>query len=190
VFVVGLLAAAFFLPRRIARIALPAAVAVTFLAMSAFAWERIVDAPEDHVFAGGLDHAWIDDRLPADTPVTKVYIDTECGSALERHALFLTEFFNATVDGAVYIGDSVPDGIPLPRVDVAPSGTLELAPGKPLEAQYAYTQPGLELDGQRVAEGTAADLVLWRVDGPVRVVGATSNDQLRRSVCAPLPDAA
>ena len=38
--------------------------------------------------------------------MTKVYIDTSCGSALERHALFLTEFFNSTVDRAVYIGST------------------------------------------------------------------------------------
>ena len=185
VFVVALLAATFFLPRRIARIALPAAVALTFVAMSYFAWQRIVEAPEDRVFAGGLDRAWIDDRLPAEASVTKVYVDTPCESALERHALFVTEFFNSTVDRAAYVGDSVPDGIPLPRVDVTPSGTLELAPGKPLRAEYVYTQPGVDLDGRRVAEGTAARLVLWHVGGAVRVVGASSDDELRRNVCAP-----
>ena len=109
--------------------------------------------------------------------MTKVYIDTACGSALERHALFLTEFFNSTVDRAVYIGDSVPDGI-RSAVDVSPSGTLEFAAGEPLRAEYVYTQPGVELAGSRVAEGTAADLVLWQIDGPVRVVGATSDDEL------------
>lgn len=182
-FVVALLVATAFLPRRIARFALPAAVAVTFAAMSYFAWDRMLGAPEDLVFAGGLERAWIDDRLPPDARVTKLYIDTPCESALERHALFLTEFFNSTVDRAAYVGDSVPDGIPLPRVDVAPSGVLELAPGDPLRAQYVYTQPGVELVGQRVATGTAADLVLWRVDGPVRVVGATSNAELRTRAC-------
>ena len=44
--------------------------------------------------------------------------------------------------------------------------------------------PGIELDGRRVAEGTAAGLVLWQVGGPVRVVGASSNEQLRRKLCA------
>ena len=183
-FVLGLLAAMLLLPRRIARIALPLAVAAVFAVMSAFAWERLVAAPEDRVFAGGLERAWIDERLSADVPVTKLYIDTSCGSALERHALFLTEFFNSTVDRAAYIGDSVPDGIPLPRVDVAPSGTLELSPGSPLVADHVYTQPGIELDGRRVAEGTAAGLVLWDVGGTVRVVGAASNDELRRNACA------
>ena len=30
---------------------------------------------------------------------------------------------------------------------------------------------------------TAAGLVLWRVGGPVRVVGAASDEQLRRNAC-------
>ena len=125
IFVVVLLAATFLLPRRIARLALPVVVAISFAATSYFAWERLIDALEDHVFAGGLERAWIDARLPDDAHVTKLYVDTSCGSALERHALFLTEFFNSTVDRAAYIGDSVPDGLPIERVDVAASGALE-----------------------------------------------------------------
>ena len=175
IFLLGLLAATFLLPRRIARIALPVVVAISFAATSYFAWERLIDAPEDLVFAGGLERAWIDARLPDDARVTKLYVDTSCGSALERHALFLTEFFNSTVDRAAYIGDSVPDGLPIERVDVAPSGALERSPGEPLVADYVFTQPGVELAGRRVAEGTAAGLVLWQVGGPVRVVGASSN---------------
>jgi predicted kinase len=77
----------------------------------------------------------------------------------------------------------VPDGLPIERVDVAPSGTLEQS-GNPLVADYVFTQPGIRLAGRRVAEGTNAGLVLWRVDGPVHVVGAASNAELRRDVCA------
>ena len=182
-FVVGLLAATFLLPRGIARLALPAAVAVGFVAMSYFAWQRIVDAPEDLVFAGGLERAWIDDRVAPETSVTKLYVDTSCESALERHALFLTEFFNSTVDRAAYVEGSVPDGLPIERVDVSSSGALELSAGNPLRAEYVYTQPGVEIVGRRVGTGTAAGLVLWQVDGPVRVVGATSNAELRKAVC-------
>jgi hypothetical protein len=183
-FAVGLVAATFLLPRRIALIALPVAVAATFAATSYFAWQRMLEAPEDEVFAGGLERTWIDDRLPADAPVTKLYADTRCESALERHALFLTEFFNSTVDRAAYIGGSVPDGLPVERVDVTPSGELRSSPGDPLVADYVFTQPGIRLAGRRVAEGTNAGLVLWRVGGPVRVLGAASNAELRRNACA------
>ena len=70
------------------------------------------------------------------------------------------------------------------RVDVDPEGALRQITGKQLVADHVYTQPGIELAGRRVAEGTAAQLVLWDVGGPVRVVGATSNDELRRNACA------
>ena len=154
------------------------------LVTSALAWERLIDAPEDAVFAGGLERSWVDDAVPEDARVTKLYIDTECGSALERHALFLTEAFNASVDRAAYIGDSTPDGLPIERVDVGPDGRLLLSPGNALMAEYVFTQPGVELEGERVATGTNAELVLWRTDGPVVVVGATSNDELSARDCA------
>jgi hypothetical protein len=184
VFVVALLAATVLLPRRIARVALPLAVAATFAATSYFAWQRMIDAPEDEVFAGGLDRTWIDDRLPATAPVTKLYADTSCGSALERHALFLTEFFNSTVDRAAYVRGSIPDGLPIERVDVSSTGELETSPGNPLVADYVFTQPGLRLAGRRIAKGTNAGLVLWHVGGPVRVVGAGSAAELRREICS------
>jgi hypothetical protein len=182
-FVVGLLAATLLLPRTIARVALPLAVVGTFAATSYFAWERLIEAPEDLVFAGGLERAWIDEHVADDAPVTKLYMDTSCGSALERHALYLTEFFNASVNRAAYIGGSVPDGLPIERVEVATSGALELSPGHPLTADYVYTQPGIPLAGRRVTEGSAAGLVLWHVGGPVRVVGASSNPELQRLAC-------
>lgn len=183
-FVLALLAATVFLPRRVARVALPAVVAAVLLVTSALAWERLIDAPEDRVFAGGLARDWIDARVPEDAVVTKLYVDTACGSALERHALFLTEFFNSTVDRAAYVRGSVPDGIPIERAEVSASGALELSPGNPLVAEYVYTQPGVELDGRRVATGTNAGLVLWAVHGPVAVTGVTSNSQLRRRACS------
>ncbi len=148
VFVVGLLAAALLLPPRF-RIAVPIAVVVVFVAMAGFAWERIIDAPENAVLAGGLEPAWIDERLPDDARVTKLYLEsTACpASSLTRHALFATEFFNATVDRAAYLGDSIPDGIPLDRVEVV-DGRLVFEDGKPFVADYVYTQPGIELDGR------------------------------------------
>ncbi len=181
VFVIGLLLAMLLVPRRYG-LALAAVVLGVFAVTSVLAWQRIVDAPEDAVFAGGLERSWIDDAVGEDAQVTKLYIDTECGSA--RHALFLTEAFNAAVDRAAHIGDSTPDGLPIERVDVGPGGALLLSPGNVLRAEYVYTQPGIDLDGERVATGTNAGLVLWRVDGPVSVVGATTNDEVSAAVCA------
>ena len=97
--------------------------------------------------------------------------------------MFLSEAFNETVDRAAYIDDSVPDGLPIERVDVGSNGTLELSPGNALRAEYVFTQLGIELEGERVATGTNSHLVLWRTDGPVVVVNARSNDELARASC-------
>lgn len=181
-FVVALLVAMLVVPRRLG-LAVAGAVACVFLVTGALAWERLVDAPEDAVFAGGLERSWVDAAVPENARVTKLYLDTPCGTAVERHALFLTEAFNASVDRAAYVGDSTPDGLPIERVDVGPGGALLLAPGNAFEAEYVFTQRGLELAGERVTTGTNAELALWRVDGPVAVVGAESNAELAAAVC-------
>ena len=183
--VVLLVAAAVLLPRRY-RWALPAVVLAGFAITSVLAWERLIDAPENDVFAGGLERAWIDERVPADASITKLYlVSSDCpASALTWHGLYLSEFFNERVERAAYIDESVPDGLPVTRVDVREGGRLLTEAGAPLTAEYVYTQPGIELDGERVATGTAADLALWRVAGPVRVLGADSNAGLRTADCA------
>ena len=182
-FVVSLLAAAVVLPRP-AGLALAGVLLTVFTATSILAWERVIDAPEDAVFAGGLDRSWIDAVVPDDASVTKLYLETDCGSTVQRHALFLTEAFNATVDRAAYVGDSVPDGLPIERVDVTSGGALELSPGNPLMAEYVFSQPGIDLAAERVATGTNANLVLWRVAGPVIGAGASSNAELAARDCA------
>ena len=183
-FVIAFLAAIVLLPRRMWP-ALPVAVLAVFVVTSVLAWDRMIGAPEDAVYAGGLDRSWIDATIPEGARVTKLYIESpRCPtSSVTRHALFLTEFFNDTVHRAAYIGDSVPDGIPIDRVDLE-DGALVLESGGPLVADYVFTQPGIELNGEQVATGTNADLVLWRVGGPVRVTNASTNDDVRTADCA------
>ncbi len=184
VFVVGLLAVAAFLPRRFWPV-LPAAVLVVFVATSVLAWNRMIGAPEDAVFAGGLDRAWIDDSVAPGSRVWKLYLETErCPtSTITRHALFLTEFFNDTVERAALIGDSWPDTIPIKRVDLE-DGALILESGEAFEPEYVFTQPGIELNGTKVATGTNANLVLWRTNGPVTVTNARTNEDVRTADCA------
>jgi hypothetical protein len=183
-FVVGLVAAVAFLPRRFGW-SLSAAVLVVFVTTSVLAWDRMIGAPEDRVFDGGLTRDWIDERVPADARVWKLYIGSEdCPiGTLAWHSFFVTEFFNDSVRRAAFIGDSIADGIPIERVDLA-EGALMLEDGGPLVADYVFTQPGIELDGEEVARGTNAGLVLWHVGGPVRVVNARTNDEVRTPDCA------
>jgi Dolichyl-phosphate-mannose-protein mannosyltransferase len=183
--VLGLLVLVAALPRRFWWV-LPAVLLATFAATGALAWERIADATENSVFEGSRERGWVDRLLPDGARVTKMYLVTdECpASALTWHALYLTEFFNRSLERAAYIDDSIADGLPIRRVDVEPDGTLGRESGGALEAEYVITQPGIELVGRKLGTGTAANLVLWRTAGPVRVVGAGSNADLRTADCA------
>jgi hypothetical protein len=172
------------LPRRLYWV-FPAVILATFAVTAGLAWNRIVDATENAVFAGGLERSWIDDSLSKNARVTKLYLVTDrCpASALTWHALYLAEFFNGTVDRAAFIANSIPDGLPARRVDVSRDGQLFYSSREPLSAEYVVTQPGIQLVGDRLATGTAANLVLWRTGGRVRVVGATSDRDLRTADC-------
>ena len=178
------------LPRRYGWV-FPAVMLASFAVTGTLAWDRIVDAQENAVFegAGAQTRSWIDDRIPSDARVTKLYIDgTRCpSSALTRHALYLTEFFNATVNRAAYIDDSIPDGLP-----IAASRRRCVTDGSRLESgatastrttstrSRASRSPGNEL-GYRDGSRSRA---LWKVGGPVRVVGATTDADVTTADCA------
>ena len=183
VLVLAVIALVALLPRRLWAV-VPALVLVSFATTATLAWHRIADAEENAVFRGAANRDWVDDLAPSGASVTKLYlVSTACpASAVTWHALYLTEFFNRTVENAAYIGDSVPDGLPVERVDVTPNGELADA-GKPLSADYVVTQPGIELDGTRLGSGTAASLVLWRTEGVVRVRSAAGDEELRTGDC-------
>jgi hypothetical protein len=80
----------------------------------------------------------------------------------------------------------VPDGLPIAHVSAGAGGVFLVDPGgERLVADYVYTQPGIALDGRKVAGGTTAGLVLWEVRGPVRVPGVGSNAALAAAACPP-----
>ena len=83
--------------------------------------------------------------MPDDAHVVKLYLATSCGSALESHALYITEYFNPIIDDGAFVTGTIPDGLPSVQVDVAPTGSVELATGRPLLADYVLTQRGVRL---------------------------------------------
>ena len=129
----------------------------TFAAMSYFAWERMVEAPEDLVFAGGLERAWIDER------VAQRRLGDE---ALRRHSLRVgARAARALPDGVLQL-DRRP-GCVRPRLDPGRASDRWASTSRRRArsssrranrsgAEYVFTQPGIELAGRRVAEGTAA----------------------------------
>ena len=157
-------------PRRLWPV-LPATVVVGLLLSAVLAWERVADMPAAVVAGDTATRTWVDDVVPDGSTTTKLYLASpQCALTEQtRQALFLTEFFNDSVDRVASIGDSTPDGLPFDRVDVGSGGRLLLTDGEPLVADYVVTQPGLEFEGRRVAARPAAGLVLWETRGVVRL---------------------
>jgi hypothetical protein len=175
--VVALTFAAVAMPRRLWPI-LPALVIAGFVLTSVLAWKREVDVPVAFAEADTGDRTWVDDSLPPEgAKATKLYVSAAgCpGEELRRHAFFLTEFFNTSVDRVAAIDGAMPDGLPIDSVEVARGGRLVRADGSSLAARYVVTQPEVRLSGRRLATGTGARLVLWETDGLVRL----ANPRLR-----------
>jgi hypothetical protein len=190
ILVVALTAATVALPRRVWPV-LPVVVLTGLLVTSVLAWKRQVDEPEAFVRADRGSRTWVDAVVPAGARVLKIYVSPlDCpNTEMTRQALFLTEFFNDSVDWAVEIGDSVPDGLPIDRVDVTPGGQLVFPGGRPLVAPYVLAQPELHIAGRQLAHGSGADLALWHTSGTVRLVDeARGPNDVIDDVCGYGPD--
>ena len=176
-------AAVVLLPRRL-KWALPAVVLLVFATNGYVAWQRTFRADENKVFKSSATRDWLDDTVGRNGRVTALWIvSPQCDPPLRSGdptlGFELSEFFNWSVRRAAFVTDTR-DSLPADRVMVGKGGRISLASGAPLVANYVLTQPGVRFRGRRLAVGSAAQLVLWRIGGPVRTVDASSDRQLRR----------
>jgi hypothetical protein len=176
----------FLLPRRLAVIA-PSLVAVWLVVAVAFTWASASEAARDRRaewYVPGESRAWVDDSVPADASVALLYVSCERAVSLGRwqrtvNSLLQTEFFNASVGRVLNVGGNDESTI---RVDR--SGAIRLRDsGREVSAGYVVAQPGAPVIGERVALGTAARLVLWRVAGTLRLGGTSSTAELAARTC-------
>jgi hypothetical protein len=162
---------------------LPMAVLAVFLLSSALNWSlatRVADTwsavlPRD-------ERSWLDEQVPAGRSVTALAAVEDCSSFTPRDGFYLTEFFNSSLRRVAHVG-TPPDGLPADDARVRSDGLVTLPSGEPLVADYVLAQPGVVLEGRRVAEGTAARLALWEVGGAVRADGIGSEDELAAVAC-------
>jgi len=172
----GLIGAAFRRPEKAARVAIGALAAV-FVLNGLLVWARAYNPPERDVFDGTrLERRWVDARVPEGASVALV--QAPCADAvLERDSFFVTEFFNSSVRQVVEIGGDFPTG----RIDA--DGQVLLDSGATLDADHVVAQPDVPVRGRRIVEGTDAKLVLWEVDGPVRLAETGSTADLIGRAC-------
>jgi Dolichyl-phosphate-mannose-protein mannosyltransferase len=187
VIVVALVAAAVLVPRRF-RWLLAAGVAAIVLLASGLAWRDSVVVTGDFEALLPDGRTWVDDAVGTSGPVTSFYVSAPCaGGRWSGTALLLTEFFNRSVDHAAHVVERDGSLLPSSDVRVASDGAVVRESGPPLEAGFVLAPRGIAFRGRRLARGTTFPLVLWQIDGPVRLVPARSSGELQRIVCRPGP---
>jgi hypothetical protein len=167
----SLAAAALFLllPRRALLLA-PVLVFAWFLLLNV-TLEKQIAATSRGVLQQGLTtrREWIDDAVGSDARVAALW----SGNASQMTVL-QNEFFNRSVHSIHAVGD-VPAASAYPpehRVSIdEATGALRAEGGGPLRAQYALADHSLELAGRDVARDPGTSIVLYRVDGDVRLRG-------------------
>ena len=160
----------------------PTVVLAVFLITAVLSWETAVrNSTFWNAVLPQATREWLDDRVSVGR-VTLLVATAPCVGAISRDAFYLTEFFNSSVDGVVRVGRPV-DSLPSTRVRVGRDGNVLLPSGRPLVADHLVAQPGIRLAGERVADGTRARLVLWKIGGTVRVPGVTSSAGVTAAAC-------
>src|SRR4051812_8100606 len=163
------LGAAFLLVPRRYVLALPAAVAVwfglTLLAVETNAHGGINHLSLQALFGGTTrfdERDWIDRTAGRDADVAFLWT----GDEERKFSLWTNEFFNRSIGPVYDLGPAAPGALPSTPVTVDPR-TGELRGARP--APYALTDTSLPLAGTVVGSDPQRQLVLYRVDGPLRV---------------------
>jgi hypothetical protein len=181
VFVLTLVLTALFVPARLLYV-VPVAVFAVLAIEAELSWAGAERFARPWAALAQPEPAWVDRSLPGKHDVTLLTPGT-CARPEIRTALYVTEFFNASIRRAIHVGSS-PEALPSERVRLGRAGHLTTSAGTPAVADYVLAAPEVRLQGSPVARGTSAKLVLWDVGGPVRVLGRVSRAELQSTACA------
>jgi hypothetical protein len=106
---------------------------------------------------------WIDRAVPGGSKVAAVWT-----GRTHRFTVNQNEFFSRSVDRVYTLGGPMPGGFPETPVFVdEESGALVQPNDAIAQAEYAYTDGSVALDGEPVAHDEQLGLTLYRVDGPL-----------------------
>jgi hypothetical protein len=112
------------------------------------------------------DPSWIDGSVGPNSRVAVIW-SAGVVPRMAYRRVWQNEFFNRSVRAVYYIRRPLPYDLPQTRVRRA--GSALITPdGHPLFAEYVLSD-GVDIAGRPVARRPEAGLVLYRVDGPVRI---------------------
>jgi hypothetical protein len=168
--------AAAFLAPRAAGGAIVGAVAVVLVLNSAIAWRSAFPEPRSEGVGGRGTRAWVDAHVPNGSDATLLFVVRSCEGLYERNAALQTLFFNRRAEESLGVGR---EGVALPiQATVMRDGRIVAIDGVTPADRFVVAQPGIALVGRRIATGTRANLVLWRIAPPLRAADATSDTEL------------
>ncbi len=163
---IALVAVAVLVPRRLAFVAV-GCVALGLAANLSLSWRSNFVPASTYGLSDGASRTWVDDEV-GDERVVLLTGGSQCGSEVVYFALLETEVFNRSVASRASVGTDTAlrrDGVAIDHVE------------RPLVARYVVTEPDITLEGEAVARGLDPQLVLWRTNGMIRVVGGQSGGE-------------
>lgn len=164
---VGVLA----LRRGRSRALLAAGLAVAVSVSAWGMWARTISVGGKGAYLGtsAAERLWVD-RPAAGRRVTALFhVGERCDADAMRGAYWVTEMFNREIVSVVSLDTALGAHLPETSIHLAADG-VALDGENVVHADLVLAPPSLELLGERVATGTTQDLVLWRTDGPIRIV--------------------
>jgi hypothetical protein len=159
------------------RSALLAPLVVVFAVNAALVWEARVKDANLKVFANDRPStwSWVDHVVPAGKRVADVFVESSRCLPLNTSAFRWTEFFNERIGSVYRLGVPVTQVTDGTNAQITSDGIVRTLDGKPVSPAYVVAPPGLVLRGRVIARGALAGLQLWKLDGPVHVLDASSN---------------
>jgi len=160
-------------------------IALVFVGNAVFVWESRAHDADLTVFADdrAATWSWVDRAVPDDAEVTDVFVESGPCRPVNIGPFRMTEFFNARITPVLRVGvpaDITTDGR---SVRIGADGIVRTLDGKEIMAQYAVLPPGVVVKGHVIAQGTLANLRLWKVGGTLRFPHANSNAAAVASAC-------
>jgi hypothetical protein len=159
--------------RTVARIALPALLAVYLIATSITAQSSVLEGSRVARSAAGVDPSWVIQAVGRGSPV--VYINTPSRGVAPSTVLLQTEFWNPNIGGVYSVGAGELCGLyETPTTTDVETGRVE--PSGQGRVDYAVADRSLPFAGKRIAVGGPADepLALYRVGKALRIGEITS----------------
>jgi Dolichyl-phosphate-mannose-protein mannosyltransferase len=116
---------------------------------------------------GNVEPSWIDDAVGRNAEVVALWSGFERRGQAGWRTIWQNELMNGSVRRVYYLRDPLPFGLRGVQARTR-DGALSTAAG-PLRAEYVLTDLGTPVAGRRVAVDRAVGMVVYRVDGPVRL---------------------